>query len=125
MSVSFADLKKTISDAQTILDGQLLEAVKSEAPLEEEVYVQLCNLSKRAMDQADQIRVVVERGFKGEALAKKRARQASYTMDFAPSVCVCVCVCTYVGAWVCVFFVAMRVHGARASKRKKKLTTSL
>ena len=94
MSVSFADLKKTISDAQTIFDGQLLEAVKSEAPLEEEVYVQLCYLSKRAMDQADQIRVVVERGFKGEALAKKRARQASYTMDFGPSVCVCVCVCT-------------------------------
>ena len=61
MSVSFAELKKTIRDAQTILDGQLLEAVKSEAPLEEEVYVQLCNLSKRAMDQADQIRVVVER----------------------------------------------------------------
>ena len=124
MSVSFADLKKTISDAQTIFDGQLLEAVKSEAPLEEEVYVQLCYLSKRAMDQADQIRVVVERGFKGEALAKKRARQASYTMDFAPSmyVCVCVHVCGCVG--VCVFC-RMRVHGARASKRKKKLTTSL
>ena len=119
MSVSFADLKKTIRDAQTILDGQLLEAVKSEAPLEEEVYVQLCNLSKRAMDQADQIRVVVERGFKGEALAKKRARQASYTMDFAPSVCVCVCVCTYVGAWVCVFFVACAYTGHAHQNGKK------
>ena len=120
MSVSFEDLKKTISDAQTIFDGQLLEAVKSEAPLEEGVYVQLCILSKRAMDQADQIRVVVERGFKGGALAKKRARQAPYTMDFGPSVCVCVCVCARMWVRGCVCFLShARTRGTRIKTEKK------
>jgi hypothetical protein len=61
MSASFEDLKATIRETQTILDGALLDAVKAETPLGEEVYVQLCNLSKQTMDQADKIRVVVEK----------------------------------------------------------------
>ena len=72
------------------------------------------------MDQADQIRAVVERGFKGGAFAKKCARQASsYTMDVGPSVCVCVCACTYVGAWLCVFFVACAYTGHAPQNGKK------
>lgn len=61
MSASFEDLKATIRETQTILDGALMDAVKAETPLEEEVYLQLCNLSKKTMDQADKIRVMVKK----------------------------------------------------------------
>ncbi len=52
---SFNEFKETVGDIQSLLDGPVVDAMKAEKPIEEDVYVRMSNLNKKAIDQANQI----------------------------------------------------------------------
>tara|TARA_X000000368_G_scaffold76478_1_gene56849 strand:+ start:371 stop:1567 length:1197 start_codon:yes stop_codon:yes gene_type:complete len=63
---SFNEFKETVGDIQSLLDGPVVDAMKAEKPIEEDVYVRMSNLNKKAIDQATQIcTALLNRGTSG------------------------------------------------------------